>query len=332
VGVAVDPWLDHAATERVAGRFGPTGASRSVSASDMQRLHQLLPLESRDLRDSASGAAGRIGGDRLLTEQSEELAADDGVLSGHEDVPLQHIRQLAHVVTRPVIGHHGRLRLGSQHLERRPVLLCAHIRPVLRASGLSLNAPGTMAVNFPVADGGSFVVFASDYQNTEFLPGRTLMLTATFADGSTVTALTTVPRPRLHRREARSKETRYSVQSIAHFSRGPVTPTRSSEPGRSLSRLCQAGRLRGSGISSGRSRRVHETKLPDGALIGGVDPEHVPVFQDRPLVLRLRSVLIAAFQIAGLRGLQGIRLGGTRHDEQIIITTRANGEPQSIRI
>jgi len=30
-----------------------------------------------------------------------------------------------------------------------------------------------MAVNFPVADGGGFVVFASDYLNMEFLPGRT---------------------------------------------------------------------------------------------------------------------------------------------------------------
>jgi hypothetical protein len=59
--------------------------------------------------------------------------------------------------------------------------------------GSVLNAPGTMAVNFPVADGGSFVVFASDSQNTEFLPGRTLTLTATFSDGSTATASTTVP-------------------------------------------------------------------------------------------------------------------------------------------
>jgi hypothetical protein len=59
--------------------------------------------------------------------------------------------------------------------------------------GALLNAPGTMAVNFPVADGGSFVVFASDYQSSEFLPGRTLTLTATFADGSTATALTTSP-------------------------------------------------------------------------------------------------------------------------------------------
>jgi hypothetical protein len=56
-----------------------------------------------------------------------------------------------------------------------------------------LNAPWTMAVNFPVADGGSFVLFAADWQSTGFQPGRTLTLTATFADGSTATAVTTVP-------------------------------------------------------------------------------------------------------------------------------------------
>jgi hypothetical protein len=59
--------------------------------------------------------------------------------------------------------------------------------------GALLNAPGTMGVNFPVANGGSFVVFASDYLGGEFLPGRTLTLKATFADGSTATAVTTVP-------------------------------------------------------------------------------------------------------------------------------------------
>ncbi len=56
-----------------------------------------------------------------------------------------------------------------------------------------LNAPGTLAVSFAVADGGSFIVFAADYQGSEFLPGRTLTLTATFADGSTAVAVTTVP-------------------------------------------------------------------------------------------------------------------------------------------
>jgi hypothetical protein len=59
--------------------------------------------------------------------------------------------------------------------------------------GAVLNAPGTLAVNFPVADGGSFTIFAADYQGSEFLPGRTLTLTATFADGSTAMAVTTVP-------------------------------------------------------------------------------------------------------------------------------------------
>jgi hypothetical protein len=59
--------------------------------------------------------------------------------------------------------------------------------------GALVNAPGTMAVNLPVADGASFVVFAADYLGAEFLPGRTLTLTTTFSDGSTATAVTTVP-------------------------------------------------------------------------------------------------------------------------------------------
>jgi len=59
--------------------------------------------------------------------------------------------------------------------------------------GAVLNAPGTLAVNFPVADGGSFVVFAADYLGSEFLPGRTLTLTATFSDGSTAIGTITVP-------------------------------------------------------------------------------------------------------------------------------------------
>ena len=58
--------------------------------------------------------------------------------------------------------------------------------------GALLNAGGSMAVSFPVGDGGSFVVFAADYQGGEFLPGRTLTLTATFSDGSTAVASTTV--------------------------------------------------------------------------------------------------------------------------------------------
>jgi subtilisin family serine protease len=59
--------------------------------------------------------------------------------------------------------------------------------------GALLNTAGSMAVNFAVADGGSFVVFAADYQGSEFLSGRTLTLTATFSDGSTAVASTTAP-------------------------------------------------------------------------------------------------------------------------------------------
>src|SRR5262249_41872831 len=61
--------------------------------------------------------------------------------------------------------------------------------------GAVLNAPDTMAVSFPVADGGSFVLFAADYQNLEFLPGRTLTLTRTAPSsaGTTAPAMTTVP-------------------------------------------------------------------------------------------------------------------------------------------
>jgi hypothetical protein len=36
-------------------------------------------------------------------------------------------------------------------------------------------------------------VFASDYLGGEFLPGRTLTVTATFSDGSTAVASTIVP-------------------------------------------------------------------------------------------------------------------------------------------
>jgi hypothetical protein len=55
-----------------------------------------------------------------------------------------------------------------------------------------LNNPSTMAVNAAVADGGSFVVFAADFQNSLFLSGTTLTLTATFADGSTASGTATV--------------------------------------------------------------------------------------------------------------------------------------------
>jgi hypothetical protein len=59
--------------------------------------------------------------------------------------------------------------------------------------GALLNDPTTMAVNFTVADGGSFYLFAADYANIEFVSGVTLALTALFSDGSSATGVVTVP-------------------------------------------------------------------------------------------------------------------------------------------
>ena len=50
-----------------------------------------------------------------------------------------------------------------------------------------VNNPTTMAVNAFVADGGSLVLFASDYGGGQgFAPGRTLTVTVTFSDGTSL--------------------------------------------------------------------------------------------------------------------------------------------------
>jgi hypothetical protein len=59
--------------------------------------------------------------------------------------------------------------------------------------GALLNDPGTGAVSFPVTDGGSFrLFFASVFDGVDFVAGRTVTLTATFSDGTTAAAQTTV--------------------------------------------------------------------------------------------------------------------------------------------
>src|SRR5262249_43042770 len=58
--------------------------------------------------------------------------------------------------------------------------------------GSLLNAAnGT--VSFGVADGGAFHVFASDLSPTPFATGNAFSVTASFADGTTATATTTLP-------------------------------------------------------------------------------------------------------------------------------------------
>ena len=44
------------------------------------------------------------------------------------------------------------------------------------------------SVNFAIADGGTFNVFASDFNNSLFPSGATLILTVRFTDGTTATA------------------------------------------------------------------------------------------------------------------------------------------------
>jgi hypothetical protein len=60
----------------------------------------------------------------------------------------------------------------------------------LALDGALLNDPATMAVSFPVADGGSFRLFAADWADIEFLPGTTLTVTAVFSDGTSASAAT----------------------------------------------------------------------------------------------------------------------------------------------
>jgi hypothetical protein len=64
------------------------------------------------------------------------------------------------------------------------------------ASGLDsalLNDSLTTAVSFAVADGASFQLFAADFADIEFISGTTLTLVATFSDGTSTIATTTVP-------------------------------------------------------------------------------------------------------------------------------------------
>jgi hypothetical protein len=48
-------------------------------------------------------------------------------------------------------------------------------------------------MNVAVADGGVVYFFASDFNPSPYTTGTSFSLTATFADGSVVTVLTTVP-------------------------------------------------------------------------------------------------------------------------------------------
>jgi hypothetical protein len=56
-----------------------------------------------------------------------------------------------------------------------------------------LNQAGSMAIALTPEEGETLTLFASNYQNKVFQPGRTLTVTATFSDGTAATARITVP-------------------------------------------------------------------------------------------------------------------------------------------
>ena len=65
--------------------------------------------------------------------------------------------------------------------------------PATTLNGALLNNPTTAGVNFAVANGGTFVLFASDAAGMEFVSGATLSLTAMFSDGTSAGAVTRIP-------------------------------------------------------------------------------------------------------------------------------------------
>jgi len=166
-----------------AGTSGPgTGGSGAQGGTAGSADGGLTPTDAASLTLTYNGMLrDRVG-------QGNTALAPDGVLDGTLTVTL------SAPGGRTVTG----LRLdsnapGTWDTSNATMFWVLAVAPSL--DGALLNAPGTMAVSFPVADGGSFVVFASDYQGGEFLSGRTLTLTTTFSDGSTATAATTVTGP-----------------------------------------------------------------------------------------------------------------------------------------
>lgn len=59
--------------------------------------------------------------------------------------------------------------------------------------GPLLNDPQSGEVNFPVAEGGSFVLFASDLQDMEFTSGFALTLFAFFSNAPAASTQVVIP-------------------------------------------------------------------------------------------------------------------------------------------
>ncbi len=120
--------------------------------------------------------------------QGETALSPDGRLDGTFTVSLA-AGSGARTVTRLDLQ-----RSGGGHWDTVPGNSFWVLGAAPSLDGALLNSANG-AVSFAVTDGGSFILFASDINNTLFTAGTAFTLTASFADGSSSTASLTVAPP-----------------------------------------------------------------------------------------------------------------------------------------
>jgi hypothetical protein len=114
------------------------------------------------------------------------LTADtalDGTLTATVTGPARTIKQLVLVATGAATGQWDTVNANGMWV----------LGAAADLDGTLYNNLANASVNFPVGDGATFAVFASDWYNTKFKPGTTLQLTVTFTDNTTATAAATTP-------------------------------------------------------------------------------------------------------------------------------------------
>ena len=166
-------------------RVGDTRSGGSVTKARIQ-LDQALAVFAPVIKASLSLAYNGQVRDRV--GQGNTALAADGAMDG--------------TLTATLSGSGGRTVTGLTLQSTGPGTWDTNGGTAYWALGVAatldgalLNHTATAAVNFAVADGGTFVLFASDYAGIEFVSGATLTLTATFSDGTTAAATTTVGAP-----------------------------------------------------------------------------------------------------------------------------------------
>ena len=114
------------------------------------------------------------------------LTADtalDGTLTATVTGPGRTVKQLVLVATGTATGQWDTVNANGMWV----------LGAAADLDGTLYNNLANASVNFPVGDGATFAVFASDWFNTKFKPGTTLQLTVTFTDNTTATATVTTP-------------------------------------------------------------------------------------------------------------------------------------------